>query len=192
MGTIYKAVYTDRTPISRDSLKISIPLKLWDEKRQQVRQSAEIEHEKINYLLNQHKSNFLAANKKAVKTNRECFIEFALDYLEKNYSNVGTKIKYTTVIKSLQKYVSELLGMNTLPFEELRKIDFINGYKKWVFKRQYKKRDDTITKRTRTVFNYVIVIQTFVKRYNELNPEKDEIKTIHYALGVEDVVSRRN
>jgi site-specific recombinase XerD len=161
-------------------------LKLWDEKRQQVRQSAEIEHEKINYLLNQHKSNFLAANKKAVKTNRECFIEFALDYLEKNYSNVGTKIKYTTVIKSLQKYVSEVLGMNTLPFEELRKIDFINGYKKWVFKRQYKKRDDTITKRTRTVFNYVIVIQTFVKRYNELNPEKDEIKTIHYALGVED------
>ena len=80
MGTIYKAVYADRTPISRDSLKISIPLKLWDEKRQQVRQSAEIEHEKINYLLNQHKSNFLAANKKAVKTNRECFIEFALDY----------------------------------------------------------------------------------------------------------------
>lgn len=186
MGTIYKAVYDDRKPISRDSLKISIPLKLWDEKRQQVRQSAEIEHEKVNYLLNQHKSNFLAANKKAVKINRECFIEFALDYLEKNYSNVGTRIKYTTVIKSLQKYVSEVLGMNTLPFEELRKIDFINGYKKWVFKRQYKKRNDTVTKRTRTVFNYVIVIQTFVKRYNELNPEKDEIKTIHYAVGVED------
>jgi site-specific recombinase XerD len=186
MGTIYKAVYDDRKPISRDSLKISIPLKLWDEKRQQVRQSAEIEYEKINYLLNQHKSNFLAANKKAVKINRECFIEFALDYLEKNYSNVGTRIKYTTVIKSLQKYVSEVLGINTLPFEELRKIDFINGYKKWVFKRQYKNRDDTVTKRTRTVFNYVIVIQTFVKRYNELNPEKDEIKTIHYAVGVED------
>ena len=186
MGTIYKAVYDDRKPISRDSLKISIPLKLWDEKRQQVRQSAEIEHEKINYLLNQYKSNFLSANKKAVKTNRECFIEFALDYLEKNYSNVGTRIKYTTVIKSLQKYVSEVLGMNTLPFEDLRKIDFINGYKKWVIKRQYKNRDDTITKRTRTVFNYVIVIQTFVKRYNELNPEKDEIKTIHYAVGVED------
>ena len=186
MGTIYKAVYDDRTPISRDTLKITIPLKLWDEKRQQVRQSSEIEHEKVNYLLNQHKSNFLAANKKAVKINRECFIEFALDYLEKNYSNVGTRIKYNTVIKSLQKYVSEVLGMNTLPFEELRKIDFINGYKKWVFKRQYKKRDDTVTKRTRTVFNYVIVIQTFVKRYNELNPEKDEIKTIHYAVGVED------
>ncbi len=186
MGTIYKAVYDDRKPISRDSLKISIPLKLWDEKRQEVRQTAEIEYEKINFQLNQHKSNFLAANKKAQKTNRECFIEFALDYLEKNYPNVGTRIKYTTVIKSLQKYVSEVLDMNSLPFEELRKIDFINGYKKWVFKRQYKKRDDAITKRTRTVFNYVIVIQTFVKRYNELNPEKDEIKTIHYTVGVED------
>jgi integrase len=193
MGTIYKAVYDDRKPISRDSLKISIPIKLWDEKRHLVKQSAEIEHEKINFLLNQHKSNFLAANKKAQKTNRECFIEFALDYLEKNYPNVGTRIKYTTVIKSLQKYVSEVLGMNALPFEELRKIDFINGYKKWVFKRQYKKRDDTITKRTRTVFNYVIVIQTFVKRYNELHPEKDEIKTIHYKVGInnfDDIKSR--
>jgi len=186
MGTIYKAVYDDRKPISRDSLKISIPIKLWDDKRQQVRQSGDIEFERINYTLNQHKAVFLAANNKAVKTNRECFIEFALDYLEKNYSNVGTRIKYTTVIKSLQKYVNEVLGMNTLPFEELRKIDFINGYKKWVFKRQYKNREDIITKRTKTVFNYVIVVQTFVKRYNELNPEKDEIKTIHYAVGIDD------
>jgi len=186
MGIIYKAVYDDRKPISRDSLKISIPVRLWDDKKQQVRQSVDIEFERINYILNQHKSAFLAANNKAVKTNRDCFIEFALDYLEKNYSNEGTKIKYTTVINSLRKYVNDILGMNTLPFEVLRKIDFINGYKKWVCKRQYKKRDDTINKRTKTVFNYIIVIQTFVKRYNELNPEKDEIKTIHYAVGIDD------
>ena len=186
VGTLYKAVYDDRIPISRDSLKIRIPIKLWDEKRQEVRRSSDFDYEKFNYIINQHKSNFLSANKIAVRTNRECFIEFALDYLEKNYTNEGTKIKYTTVINSLKKYVSDVLGLSSLPFEELRKIDFINGYKKWVFKRQYKKRDDTITKRTKTVFNYVIVIQTFVKRYNELNPEKEEIKTIHYAVGIED------
>jgi integrase len=185
-GTIYKAVYDDRKPISRDSLKITIPIKLWDEKKQEVRPNLQYDYNKYNFILNQHKSNFFAANKKAVKTNRECFIKFAFDYLENNYSNIGTKIKYTTVIKSLEKYVFEVLGLNTLPIEELRKIDFINGYKKWVFKRQYKKRDDKINKRTKTVFNYVIVIQTFVKRYNELNPEKEEIKTIHYAVGVED------
>ena len=83
MGTIYKAVYDDRTPISRDSLKITIPLKLWDDKKQKVRPNMEIDHEKYNYILNQHKSDFLGANKKAVRTNRDCFIEFALDYLEK-------------------------------------------------------------------------------------------------------------
>jgi hypothetical protein len=42
MGTIYKAVYDDRTPISRDSLKITIPLKLWDDKKQNVRPNMEI------------------------------------------------------------------------------------------------------------------------------------------------------
>ncbi len=186
MGTIYKAIYDDRTPISRDSLKIKIPIKYWDDKRQQVRASMEIDHEKYNFILNQYKSDFLAANKKAVRTNRDCFIEFAMDYLEKNYTNEGTKIKYTTILKSLKKYVNEELGLNTLSFEELRKIDFIKGYKKWVFKRQYKSRDKAVSKRTKTVFNYLITIQTFVKRYNELNPEKDEIKTIHYAVGVHE------
>lgn len=186
IGTIYKAVYDNRVAISRDSLKISIPLKYWDGKNQEVKVNHEIEYEKINYLLNQHKGEFLAANKTAVKTNRDCFIEFAKDYLDKNYNNEGTKIKYTTVINSLQKYTKEVLGKDILTFEELRKVDFIAGYKKWVYKRQYSNRDSSIIKKTKTVFNYVIVLQTFVKRYNQLNPEKDEIKTIHYASGVED------
>ena len=146
----------------------------------------EIDHEKYNYILNQHKSDFLAANKKAVRTNRDCFIEFATDYLEKNYTNEGTKVKYTTVLNSLKKYVNEELKLTGLPFSELRKIDFIKGYKKWVFKRQYPSRDEKVVKRTKTVFNYLIVLQTFVKRYNELNPEKDEIKTIHYTVGVHE------
>ena len=186
LGTIYKAVYDSRIAISRDSLKLSIPLKYWDRKNQVVKVNQEIEYEKINYLLNQHKADFLAANKKAKKTNRECFIEFAKDYLDKNYSNEGTKIKYNTVINSLQKYTKDVLGKDVLTFEDLRKIDFIGGYKKWVFKRQYRNRDSAVIKKTKTVFNYVIVIKTFVKKYNQLNPEKEEIKTIHYSDGVED------
>ena len=186
LGTIYKAVYDSRIAISRDSLKLSVPLKYWDRKNQVVKVNQEIEYEKINYLLNQHKADFLAANKKAKKTNRECFIEFAKDYLDKNYSNEGTKIKYNTVINSLQKYTKDVLGKDVLTFEDLRKIDFIGGYKKWVFKRQYRNRDSAVIKKTKTVFNYVIVIQTFVKKYNQLNPEKEEIKTIHYTDGVED------
>lgn len=186
LGVIYKAVYDSRIPISRDSLKVSVPLKYWDRKNQEVKVNQEIEYEKINYLLNQHKADFLAANKTGVKANRECFIEFAKDYLDKNYSNEGTKIKYNTVINSLQKYTKDVLGKDILTFEDLRKIDFIAGYKKWVFKRQYGNRDSAIVKKTKTVFNYVIVIQTFVKKYNQLNPEKEEIKTIHYTTGVED------
>ena len=32
IGTIYEAVFDDRTPIRRVSLKLNIPLKLWDDK----------------------------------------------------------------------------------------------------------------------------------------------------------------
>jgi site-specific recombinase XerD len=186
MGTIYRSVYDNRIPVSRDSLKITIPVRLWDKKKQEVRNSPEIDFEKMNFVINQFKLDFLAANKKSEWSNKDCFIEFSMDFLEKNYKNEETKKKYTTVIRSLQKYVNENLGLQQLPIDEIRKIDFIKGYKNWVFTRQYKKRDSAINKRTKTVFNYVVVIQTFVKKYNELHPEREEIKTIHYCSGLND------
>ena len=102
-GTIYRSVYEDRTPVSRDSLKITIPVRLWDKKKQEVRNSPEIDFEKMNFVINQFKLDFLAANKKSEWSNKECFIEFSMDFLEKNYKNEETKKKYTTVIRSLQK-----------------------------------------------------------------------------------------
>ena len=58
-GTIYRAVYENRTPIIRESLKISIPINLWDEKKQRVKENDSINYKHINYTLNQLQAQFL-------------------------------------------------------------------------------------------------------------------------------------
>ncbi len=182
-STIYKCVEFSRGVNERSSLKIKILNKHWDKKIERVKESNSINYQSINFLLNQLDAEFLAANKNVTKSDKNCFLEYAYTHIESNYQNEETKKKYTTIINSLKQYCEEILNLTTLPFSELAKISFIDGYKKWVFKRQYNNRED-VPKRTRTVFNYVIVIQKFIKDYNSHNPEKTPITTIHYTNGI--------
>lgn len=182
-STIYKCIEFSRGVTERSSLRIKIPNKLWDKRTERVRESNEINFQSINFILNQLEAEFLFSNKHVTKSDKNCFLEYAYSNIESEYQNEETKKKYTTIINSLRKYCGEILNINTLPFSELSKISFIEGYKKWVFIRQYNNRDTT-PKKTKTVFNYVIVIQKFIKEYNAHNPEKTPIITIHYLNGI--------
>jgi integrase len=182
-STIYKCIEISRAVNERISLRIKIPTKLWDKKNERVKESSILNYQSINFLLNQLEAEFLASNKRATQVDKNCFLEYSYNHIETFYQNEETKKKYTTIINSLKKYCEEILNLNSLPFSELAKFTFIDGYKKWVFKRQYNNRED-IPKKTRTVFNYVIVIQKFIKDYNAHNPEKTPITTIHFTNGI--------
>jgi integrase len=86
----------------------------------------------------------------------------------------------------LREYCAAELGLQGLPIHVLSKVDFIVGYKKWAQNTQYKRQREGKKKRAKTLFNYVSVIQSFVHKYNALHPEKEEIKTVHYMLGIKD------
>ena len=184
MGTIYHAVFDDRTPVLRKSLKITIPGSLWDDNNQRVRESTTWDYKLFNHRLNELEVEFLQSNNKAQKPNKDCFISFAEDLIENEYSNEETKKKYSTILNSLRTYSNQIIKSKTLPIDELRKIDFIKNYAKWLEQRRYSKRIDEKVKKNKTIFNYISVIKTFVTRYNELHPEFDEIKTVHYLAQV--------
>ena len=184
IGTIYEAVFDDRTPIRRVSLKIIIPLKLWDDKNQRVKESEIVPFAQYNHTINQLRLEFLQSNETAPKLNKDCFVAFAMDVLDKDYSNPETRKKYRTILNSLLQYSNEELKLKTLPVDTLRKLDFIKGYTKWLEQRQYIGRKNEIKKKNKTILNYLVVIRTFVKEYNEQNPQLDEIKTIHYKTNV--------
>lgn len=184
VGTIYEAVFDDRTPIRRVSLQIKIPIKSWDKTNEKVKESETIPYAKYNKTINDLKAEFLKANETAPKLNKDCFVAFALDVLEKDYANPETRKKYRTILTSLLKYSNEVLKLKTLPVDTLRRLDFIKGYTKWLEQRQYIGRTNEKKKKNRTIFNYITVVKTFVVRYNEQNPHLEEIKTIHYEANV--------
>jgi len=184
IGTIYEAVFDDRTPIRRVSLKLNIPLKLWDDKNQRVKESDTIPSAQYNHTINQLRLEFLQSNETVPKLNKDCFVAFAMEILEKDYPNPETRKKYRTILNSLIQYANEELKLKTLPVDVLRKLDFIKGYTKWLEQRQYIGRKNEVKKKNKTIFNYLSVVKTFVKEYNEQNPHLDEIKTIHYKTNV--------
>lgn len=184
IGTIYEAVFDDRTPIRRVSLKITLPVKLWEVKQQRVKESDTINHVQYNHTINQLRLEFLQSNQTAPKLNKDCFVVFAMEVLDKDYPNPETRKKYRTILNSLLQYSNEVLKLKTLPVETLRKLDFIKGYTKWLEQRQYIGRKNEVKKKNKTIFNYLTVVGTFVKVYNEQNPHLDEIKTIHYKTNV--------
>lgn len=185
-ATICRAVYDDRTPIIRESLKIQIPIKAWDANQQIVKSNNEVDVEGINFIINQHKATFLYNNQLESKPNKNCFLSFSYTHLENEYTNEETKIKYRTVLNSLRDYCLTELGLQGLPIQTLKKIDFIAGYKKWAQYTNYKRHRAGKKKRMKTLFNYVSVIKSFVQKYNALHPEQEEIKTVHYMLGLKD------
>ena len=184
MGTIYRAVYDDRTAVLRKSLKITIPGSLWDDKNQRVKECVDCDYQLFNHHLNDLELEFLQSNNNVQKFNKDCFLSFAEHLIATEYTNEETKKKYSTILNSLRTYIDEILKSKTLPIDELRKIDFIKKYAKWLEQRRYKKRIDEKVKKNKTIFNYISVIKTFVTRYNEIHPELDEIKTVHYLAQV--------
>ncbi|MEI8099652.1 MAG: hypothetical protein WCG74_12490, partial [Sediminibacterium sp.] len=174
IGTIYEAVFDDRTPIRRVSLKLNIPLKLWDDKNQRVKESDTIPSAQYNHTINQLRLEFLQSNETVPKLNKDCFVAFAMEILEKDYPNPETRKKYRTILNSLIQYANEELKLKTLPVDVLRKLDFIKGYTKWLEQRQYIGRKNEVKKKNKTIFNYLSVVKTFVKEYNEQNPHLDE------------------
>jgi hypothetical protein len=148
------------------STGISIHTKHWNENKQRVKENDSINYQHINYTLNQLQAQFLQSNQKETKTSNDCFIEFSKGRINSDYDNVETQKKYRTIIQSLQKFVNEFLKIDSLPIKELRKIDFIPGYSKWLEISQSKRTSENNKKKNRTVFNYLVVIQTFVKKFN--------------------------
>lgn len=96
-----------------------IPEKLWNNNTNRVRKSEEVDSDKINNEIVE-KLELLGIsnnNVKAVRSNAASFVEFSNRYIKRIISH-GTRIKYETVMKKLDKYLKHK-GKDDLLFAEL-------------------------------------------------------------------------
>ena len=194
MGTIIENIFDGRLSVSRKSIGYKIPLKLWDAKNEKLKVDAEIDYISINSRIQILRDQFSRMDKNQKRFDCKtpafiaekdiCFIEFCRDILVKDYDVINTQNKYTTIINSLVHFIKGQYNLERLPIEILRKYDFIYEYARFITKQTNGIKDPTATKKNNTRFNYIVVIQTFVRKFNQHHPHIDAIKTDHYAIQV--------
>ncbi len=194
MGTIIENIFDGRLSVSRKSIGYKIPLKLWDGKNEKVKENETVDYVLINSRIQILKDNFNQQGKIHKRNDYQtplliqekdiCFIEFCRDILVKDYDVINTQNKYTTIINSLVLFVKEQYNLERLPIDMLRKYDFIYEYARFITKQTNGIKDPTATKKNNTRFNYIVVIKTFVKKFNQHHYHIDAIKTDHYAVQV--------
>ncbi len=194
MGTIIENIFDGRLSVSRKTIGYKIPLKLWDAKNEKVKEDEAIDYTLINSRIQMLRDQFRRMDKNQKRFDCKtptfiaekdiCFIEFCRDILVKDYDVISTQNKYTTIINSLVLFIKEQYKLERLPIEILRKYDFIYEYARFIIKQTNGIKDPTATKKNNTRFNYIVVIQTFVRKFNQHHPHIDTIKTDHYAIQV--------
>jgi hypothetical protein len=194
MGTIIENIFDGRISVSRKSIGYKVPLKLWDGNNEKVKVNELVDYVIINNRIQMLKDIFNKEGKNRKRFENQtpalvqekdiCFIEFCRDILVKDYDVINTQNKYTTIINSLVLFIKEHYNLERLPIEILRKYDFIYGYARFITKQTNGIKDPTATKKNNTRFNYIVVIQTFVRKFNQHHPHIDTIKTDHYAIQV--------
>jgi site-specific recombinase XerD len=194
VGTIIENIFDGRLSISRKSIGYKVPLKLWDAKNEKVKVDAEIDYISINSRIQMLREQFNRMDKNQIRFDNKtpafiaekdiCFIEFCRDILVKDYDVINTQNKYTTIINSLVLFIKEQYNLDRLPIEILRRFDFIYEYAIFIAKQTNRIKDPTATKKNNTRFNYIVVIQTFVRKFNQHHPHLDTIKTDHYIIQV--------
>ncbi len=175
-GTIIESIFDDRTPISRKSIGYKIPVRLWDGNNEKVKENNEIDFILINSRIQMLKDIFIQEGKNRRRFDYQspvliqekdiCFIEFCRDILVKDYDNIATQNKYTTIINSLVRFTKEQYNLDRLPVEVLRRFDFVYEYAKSLIKQTNGIKDPTATKKNNTRFNYIVVLKTLVKKFN--------------------------
>ncbi|MEY2940904.1 MAG: hypothetical protein RJA67_589 [Bacteroidota bacterium] len=193
-GTIIESIFDDRTPVSRKSIGYKIPVKLWDGNNEKVKVNEEVDYILINSRIQMLKNQFSQKIKTQKKFDYQtptlvaekeiCFIEFCREILVKDYDSIATQNKYTTIVNSVVLFIKDRYNLDRLPIEILRRFDFIYEYAIFIAKQTNRIKNPTATKKNNTRFNYIVVIQTLVRKFNQHHPHLETIKTDHYIIQV--------
>jgi integrase len=163
IGKIYTMVHNGSVVIKRNSLKIDVPYKYWDNQRNRVKSSypdASI----INNTLEQKLKEYNIIQRVVPSDDEN---QCVIDYIKKRIYNAGLTTssmkKYNTILKNFEHIIFEVLKMDSLPFHMLRDISFLRTLKQEIRKsgKKYK------TLKTRNGwFNYMSVFARFVNDWN--------------------------
>jgi integrase len=163
IGKLYTMIHKGALVISRNTLKIDVPYKYWDSRRNRVKPSFP-DSGIINKTLEEKIKEYDVLNR-VVPTEDEN--QCVLQYIKKRIGDSGltqsSVKKYNNILKNFEVVVYDVLKMDSLPFHLLRDISFVRTLKQEIRKSGKKAK----TSKTRNGwFNYMSVFARYVNDWN--------------------------
>jgi integrase len=181
ISCIYYGISSGTTVLSRKSTGIKIPIASWDENRKTIKPYKDYNPTNDLLALNSIEEDLLRKYippKKTITDDNDCFIQFFQKNLKGNEINVETSTKYQVVLNMLKRFVEFKYSSKKLPISLMRDLDFGYDFKDFAIKPYDGKTGSGIhnrKKKPQTINNYISVINTFIRKYNEKHQRKNPI-----------------
>jgi len=124
-GTLYAMTYIGKKVRNRTSMKKKIEYRKWEKQTHRVK-SIYPESNEINPLLEKTLMEFQMKNMEMLTgDDKLCSLVYMRQRIMQESLRIRTRQKYFTILSNFEKVVFEELKMKTLPFSQLRDIQFI-------------------------------------------------------------------
>jgi len=181
ISCIYYGLSSGKSVITRKSTGIKIPTSCWSSEKGTLKSSKSYDVTQDLLKLNNLREDLLrkyVPKKKVTTDDNDCFISYFESSLSSNQFNVETSIKYGVILNMLKRFVKFRYETNKLPISLMRDLDFGYEFRDFVVRPPDNYSASGVKNRrlkTTTINNYISVINTFIKNYNEQYQRKNPI-----------------
>lgn len=181
VGALYMMTHSGGKVISRKSMNRKIEYKKWEKETHRVK-TIYPESSEINPLLERTLVEFQMKNMELLTMDDKlCSLVYMRQRISQESLSVRTKKKYYTIVSNFEKIVFEELKMKSLPFSQLRDIQFIR-----LLQSKIRKNGKTYkgVKTNNGVFNYMSVFTKYVKEWNMDSGTQFPINVLSFTRGI--------
>lgn len=163
IGRLYNMIHKGAVVLSRNSLKIDVPYKYWDAKRNRVKSSFP-DSQVINKTLEQKVKEYDVLHRIVpIENEDQCVLKYMKERINDSGLTSSSIKKYNLILKNFESVVFGELKMDKLPFYILRDISFIRTLKQEIRKSGKKSKS---LKTKNGWFNYMSVFARYVNDWN--------------------------
>jgi len=180
-GALYAMTYIGKKVLTRTSMKKKIEYRKWEKQTHRVK-SIYPESNEINPLLEKTLMEFQIKNMELLTgDDKLCSLVYMRQRISQESLSVRTRLKYYTIASNFEKVIFEELKLKTLPFSQLRDIQFIRLLQSKIRVNGKTHKD---LKTNKGLFNYMSIFAKYVKEWNMDSGTQFPINVLSFTRGI--------
>ena len=181
VGALYAMTYIGNKVLKRTTMNKKIEYKKWEKQTHRVK-SIYPESYEINPLLEKTLMEFQMKNMELLTgDDKLCSLVYMRQRIMQESLSIRTRQKYCTIVSNFEKVVYGELNMKTLPFFQLRDIQFIRLLQSKIRLNGKSNKD---VKTNNVLHNYMSIFAKYVKEWNMDSGTQFPINVLPFTRGI--------